>query len=366
MSATWGRKFKITIFGESHGSHIGIVLDGVPSGTKIDMDSIIEEMDRRAPGRNDISTARRESDSPEIISGIFEGRATGAPLTMIIKNKDHRSNDYSQVRDIMRPGHADYSSREKYKGFNDYRGSGHFSGRITAPLVFVGAIAKQILEEKDIYISSHIASVKNIKDEKFSEETLNKEVFKRLKKESLPLLNKSKREIIHRKIIEAKEEGDSLGGTVECSVVGLKAGVGDPFFESIESVISSLMFSIPAVKGIEFGSGFDMSKMLGSQANDEFYYDLDDKVRTRTNHNGGINGGISNGMPIVFTLAIKAPSSISKKQRSINLKTKSNQDFELKGRHDPIIIPRVIPVVEACAAISILDCLLVDGSEIKW
>lgn len=365
MSGTWGRKFKITIFGESHGSHIGIVLDGVPSGTKIDMDSITQEMDRRAPGRNDISTARRESDCPEIISGIFEGVATGAPLTMIIKNKDHRSSDYSQVKDIMRPGHADYSSREKYNAFNDYRGSGHFSGRITAGLVFAGAIAKQILEKEGIYISSHIASVKEIQDEKFSEKTLNKEVFKKLKKESLPLLDESKRDTIYKKIVKAKEEGDSLGGTVECSVIGLRAGIGDPFFESIESIISSIMFSIPSVKGIEFGSGFDISKMLGSEANDEFYYDLDDEIKTKTNHNGGINGGISNGMPIVFRLAIKAPSSILKKQRSINLKTKSNQDFELKGRHDPIIVPRVIPVIEACTAISILDFLLLDKNELK-
>ena len=365
MSATWGRKFKVTIFGESHGSHIGIVLDGVPSGVKIDIDSIMEEMDRRAPGRSDISTARKESDYPEIISGVFKERATGAPLTMIIKNKDHRSNDYSQVKNIMRPGHADYSSNQKYNGFNDYRGSGHFSGRITAPLVFAGAIAKQILEDEDIYISSHIISVKDIEDEKFSEKTLNKEIFKELKKESLPLLDKSKREIIHQKIIDVKKEGDSLGARIECSAIGLPAGIGDPFFESIESVISSIMFSIPGVKGIEFGSGFDISKMLGSEANDEFYYDRDKKVKTRTNHNGGINGGISNGMPIVFTLAIKAPSSIAKEQKSINLESESNETFKLKGRHDPIIAPRAIAVVEACTAISILDCLLVDRSEIK-
>lgn len=362
MSATWGKNFKVSIFGESHGSHIGIVIDGITPGVKIDFENILEEMGRRAPGKSNISTSRKEEDFPEIISGLFNGYTTGAPLTAIIKNKDHRSKDYSQLKDIMRPGHADYTSKIKYNAYNDYRGSGHFSGRITAPLVFAGAIAKQILQENGIYIASHILSVGNIKDDRFSEGTLSKEEFDKLKKKKLALLNSNKEDEIRELILKTKEEGDSLGGVVECAAIGIEAGIGDPFFDSVESVISSIVFSVPAVKGIEFGLGFDMSKMKGSEANDEFYFDDNKNVKTKTNHNGGINGGITNGMPVIFSAAIKPTSSIAKKQDTINVRTKENTQLELTGRHDPIIVPRVMVVLESVMAIAILD--LIYGSRI--
>lgn len=360
MTATWGRRLKVNIFGESHGSHIGITIDGLPSGFTIDMEEIRRQMKRRAPGRDKMSTARKEEDSPEIISGIFEGRTTGAPLTMIIKNKDQRSRDYSKTKDVLRPSHADYSARMRYDGYNDYRGGGHFSGRLTAGLVFAGSIARQILEKKNIHIGSHIRSVMEIEDAKFTKETLDKGVFEELSKERLPLLEKDKEKYIENKVAEAKKNLDSVGGKIEVATIGLKAGIGDPFFESLESIISSMMFSIPAVKGIEFGSGFDLAKMYASEANDEFYIE-NGEIKTYTNHNGGINGGISNGMPLVFTLAIKPTPSIARVQNSVNMVEKKNTKIEIQGRHDPIILPRAIPVAEAACAIAILDCLMMEG-----
>lgn len=357
MSATWGKNFRVTIFGESHGDCIGVVIDGIPSGTVIDIEYINREMKRRAPGQNKISTLRKEDDTVEIISGIFEGRTTGAPFTIIIKNRDHISKDYSKIKDLMRPGHADYTSSKKYKGFNDYRGSGHFSGRITAPLVFAGTIARQILEQKGIYIGSHIESVESIVDNRF-EVLPSIQLLKDLRDKRLPLI---KSELEHRiidLIDKVKKEGDSVGGVVECAIIGINAGVGDPFFESVESVLSSILFSIPSIKGVEFGSGFEISKMKGSQANDEFFYADDGSVRTKTNNNGGINGGITNGMPIVFRVAVKPPSSIARVQDTINISTYKNQKIEVTGRHDPIIVPRIIPVIEAVSAIAVLDMIM--------
>ena len=357
MSATWGKNFKVSIFGESHGSHIGIVIDGIPAGTEIDMDYINSEMERRAPGRNRMSTARNEDDRPEIISGVFNGRATGAPVTMIIKNRDHRSKDYSQIKDIMRPGHADYTANKKYGGYNDYRGGGHFSGRITAPLVFAGAIARKILEDRGVFIGCHVQSIGSVCDRKFQYEDMTREVFSELRNERIPLLDSEKSALMEKEVEEARLLKDSIGGVAECAVIGVGAGVGNPFFESVESVISSMMFSIPAVKGIEFGSGFEMAKMKGSSANDSFYFDNGD-VKTKTNHNGGINGGITNGMPVVFRLAIKPTSSIALKQNTINIKTGENVEFELTGRHDPVIVLRAVPVIEAATAICILDMMI--------
>ncbi|WP_101773777.1 chorismate synthase [Peptostreptococcus faecalis] len=359
MSATWGRKFKVTIFGESHGTNIGVVIDGIPSGTYIDMEKIQTEMDRRAPGKDSFSTARKESDTPLILSGVFERYATGAPLAMTIENKDQKSRDYSKMKDIARPGHADYSANIKYSGFNDYRGGGHFSGRLTAGIVFAGAIAKSILEQKNILIGSHIKSISNVEDVSFDFDSLNKEEFKKLSKSRFPLIDSSFEEKMKESISIAKENLDSLGGVVECAVIGIKPGIGEPFFESVESVISSMMFSIPAVKGIEFGDGFDMTKMSGSEANDSFCIDEKGNISTKTNHNGGINGGITNGMPVVFKVAIKPTPSISKTQMSVNLKSMENEEIKIIGRHDPSIVPRVVPVIEAATAIAILDCVMI-------
>lgn len=357
MTATWGKRFKITIFGESHGEYVGITIDGIPSGIKLDYDFINFEMDRRASKGGALSTTRVEKDRPNIISGILNDITTGAPLTALIKNENKKSGDYDILKSIMRPGHADFTANIKYKGFNDYRGGGHFSGRLTAPIVFAGAIAKQILNKYDIYIGSHIKSIGHIEDTKFDNYNLEKNVLEALNKDKLPLLNKELKHKMRNYIQEIKSQGDSLGGVVECAILGIPVGIGSPFFESIESVLSSIIFSIPAVKGIEFGSGFDITKMVGSQANDEFYYDKDGSIKTRTNNNGGVNGGISNGMPILFSVAVKPTPSISKIQKTINIKTKKNQEISVVGRHDPIIVPRIIPVIEAVSAIATLDMI---------
>ena len=356
MSGVFGNNIKISIFGESHGTAIGINIDGLPSGFEIDMDKVLFEMGRRAPGKNQLSTARKEADLPEILSGYFEGRTTGTPLCAIIRNGDTRSKDYSKTKDFMRPGHADYSGFERYSGFNDYRGGGHFSGRITAPLVFAGAICKQILEDKGIFIGAHIASIKNIEDDRFNTTNISIEELLSIRNKELPLINDSLEEKIKHTIMQAKYDGNSVGGTIECAVVGIKPGVGNPFFDSVESTLAHLMFSVPAVKGIEFGKGFEMTKLFGSEANDEYYYD-GDLVKTKTNNNGGILGGISNGMPILFRVAVKPTASILKEQNTIDIKNKKDVKFRIEGRHDPCIVQRAVPVIEAVTAIGILDLI---------
>lgn len=357
MSAIWGNNIKISIFGESHGNAIGINIDGLPSGFEIDMEKIKIEMKRRAPGKNNLSTTRDEEDIPEILSGYFEGKTTGTPLCAIIRNKDTKSKDYSKIKDIPRPSHADYSGSVKYLGFNDYRGGGHFSGRITAPLVFAGAICKQILEKKGIVIGAHILSIKDKKDDKFNYTDISKDTLLSLRNKDLPLLNERIDGEIRECILQAKSEGDSVGGVIECATIGIEAGIGAPFFDSVESTLSHLLFSIPAVKGVEFGSGFEITTLFGSEANDEYYY-KDGGIYTKSNNNGGILGGITNGMPIVFKVAIKPTPSILKEQDTINLKTGENVKFKVEGRHDPCIVQRAIPVVEAVTAIGILELLM--------
>lgn len=356
MSGVWGSNIKISIFGESHGNAIGINIDGLPSGFEIDMEKVRIEMERRAPGKNELSTARKEADLPEILSGFFQGKTTGTPLCAIIRNSDTRSKDYSKTKDFMRPGHADYTGYERYNGFNDYRGGGHFSGRITAPLVFAGAICKQILEDKGIFIGAHISSIKDIKDEVFNSVNISKEELESLRNMELPLINKSLEDKIRHTVMQAKYDGNSVGGTIECAVIGIDSGVGNPFFDSVESTLAHLMFSIPAIKGIEFGKGFDITKLYGSEANDEYYYD-GDLVKTKTNNNGGVLGGISNGMPILFKVAVKPTASILKEQNTIDIKEKIDTKFRIEGRHDPCIVQRALPVVEAVTAIGILDLI---------
>lgn len=356
MSGMWGSKIRISIFGESHGNAIGINIDGLPSGLELNLEDIAYEMRRRAPGKSPLSTARSEDDIPEILSGYFNGKTTGTPLCAIIRNTNTRSKDYGLLKDMMRPGHADYSGNIKYNGFNDYRGGGHFSGRITAPLVFAGAICKQILKEKGIIVAAHVKSIRDIKDKSFIDSDLDLNYLESLKSFELPLIDKSIEESMREEILEAKEEMDSVGGTIECGVFGVNPGVGDPFFDSVESTLAHLLFSVPAVKGVEFGRGFDLTYMRGSEANDEIYYD-DGKVKTRTNNNGGILGGITNGMPILFTAAIKPTSSIGKAQNTININSKENTILKVEGRHDPCIVQRAIPVIEAVTAIGILELL---------
>ena len=358
MSSNWGKNFRISIFGESHGVALGINIDGIPSGTKLNLDFIEEEMRRRAPGRSALTTPRVEKDSFEILSGYFNEMTTGTPLAMIIRNTNQQSKDYTEIAKKLRPGHADYSGNTRYNGYNDIRGSGHFSGRITASLVFAGAIAKQILQQKGILIGAHIKSIKDIEDRDFDESDIKIENINKLREMVLPVLDKNVEPEMENVILEARANKDSVGGIIEVMVTGVPAGIGDPFFSSMETEIASMMFSVPSVKGIEFGAGFDISRMTGYEANDEMYFDDNGAIKSYTNNNGGIIGGITNGMPINFKVAIKPPASIEKLQKTVNIYTNKNDLLEVKGRHDPAIVPRAIVVVEAATAIIILNKIL--------
>ena len=358
MGANFGKNYKISIFGESHGSALGINIDGIPAGTELDLNFISEEMKRRAPGRTKLTTPRVEKDEFEILSGFFDGKTTGTPLAMIVRNRDQRSKDYSELKIKPRPGHADWSGINRYNGFNDIRGSGHFSGRITASLVFAGAIAKQLLKEKDISVAAHIKSIKDIEDRDIEEKDITEENIEKLRNMVLPVFEEKKISEMEELILKAREDGDSIGGVIEVMATGVPAGIGDPFFESMESELSRMIFSIPSTKGIEFGAGFGITRMTGYEANDEMYFDENGNVKSYTNNNGGIIGGISTGMPISFKVAIKPTASISKAQKTVNLEIKKSDILEVQGRHDPVIVPRAIVVLECATAIVILDRLL--------
>ena len=358
MGANFGKNYCISIFGESHGNALGINIDGIPAGTELNFDFISEEMKRRAPGKSELTTSRTEKDEFEILSGFVNGRTTGTPLAMIIRNTNQKSKDYGEIVKKPRPSHADWAGLSRYNGFNDIRGGGHFSGRITAPLVFAGAVAKQILKEKGILIAAHVKSIKDIQDRDFEEKDITQENIDRLRNMILPVLNENIVPDMEKTILKAKEEKNSVGGIVEIMITGIKAGIGDPFFESMESELSRMIFSIPAIKGIEFGAGFDIAKMTGYEANDEMYYDEKGDVKTYTNNNGGITGGITNGMPINFKVAVKPPASIGKKQKTVNIETKKNDFLEIIGRHDPCIVPRIVVVLEAAAAIVVMDRIM--------
>ncbi|HBD64017.1 MAG TPA: chorismate synthase [Clostridiales bacterium] len=364
MSSMTGNKLKISIFGESHGEAIGVVMDGLPPGIRVDREYIEKQLARRAPGKNNLSTARKEEDSFSIVSGIFEGRTTGAPLCAIIQNKDTRSKDYSELKIKMRPGHSDYPGHVKYMGFNDYRGGGHFSGRITAPLLLAGSIAMSILENyKGIYIGSRIKKVYTVEDD-ISFET-NTETILKLRKSDFPVINDEAGEKMKSEILRAKEEGDSVGGVAETVILNVPAGYGEPFFDSVESRLSHMIFSIPAVKGIEFGEGFDITDMRGFQANDPYAAE-GGRIIAKTNKNGGILGGITNGMPIKFRTAIKPTASISKVQDTVNIDTMENTTLQVEGRHDPCILQRAIPVIDGAAALVVLDLIMErDGELLK-
>lgn len=363
MGAVFGRNIKISIFGESHGAGIGCVLSGLPAGIELDLAAINLQLQRRAPGNNPLATARREADMPEIISGVFNGRTTGAPLCMLIKNSQQHSKDYSLLKDIMRPGHADYSAYVKYNGFNDYRGGGHFSGRLTAPLVFAGAIASQILAERGIMIGAHIKSIAHTGDRELAPSDFSASKLAELRQQYLPTLDSKKNEKMQENILRAKENGDSVGGVIEAFVLGVPAGIGENFFDSLESQLAAMLFSIPAVKGVEFGAGYAITKMLGSKANDEPYYE-NEQVKFGTNHNGGIIGGITTGAPLVFSVAVKPTPSIYRRQNTIDVDKKQNTQLCIVGRHDPCIVPRAVPVVEAAAAWVILDNLIQKGNSL--
>ncbi len=356
MSGVWGKKIKLSIFGESHGKAIGINIDGIPAGVELDMDYIQREMRRRAPGRSELSTTRVEEDSFQILSGYFNNRTTGTPLCAVIYNTDQHSKDYEKTKALLRPSHGDYTGFIKYKGFNDYRGGGHFSGRITAPLVFAGAVCRQILENHNIIIGSHIKSIGRIEDEFFDMAGVGSELLNTLKGSSFPVLDKKIEQNMKEAIINAGNEKDSVGGIIETAVINLPPGLGEPFFDSVESTLAHLLFSVPAVKAVEFGAGFRVTGMKGSEANDEYYIE-GDIIKTFSNNSGGINGGITNGMPLILRVGIKPTPSIGKAQKTVDICEKENRIIEIKGRHDPCIVPRALPVIEAVTAIGIFDLL---------
>jgi len=349
---TLGTSVKITIFGESHGKGIGAVLDGLAPGIPVDEDFIASQLTLRRPV-GQISTPRVEKDNFIIYSGVFEGKTTGTPICIVIPNENTKSKDYNEIRSKARPGHADFTAFAKYHGFEDYRGSGHFSGRITAGIVAAGAIAISALEKKGIYIGSHIARCANVEDSPFSN---LEEDIKKLNKKQFAVIDDSKAEEMQREIISAKNDGDSVGGMLETAITGIPAGVGEPWFDSIESLLSHAVFSVPAVKGIEFGLGFGFADIRGSEANDNFFID-NGEVKTVTNNNGGINGGITNGMPIVFRTVIKPTPTIGKTQATVDFI--KNEDAELPGggRHDPCIVHRARVVIDSITAIVLCDIL---------
>jgi chorismate synthase len=355
MSGIWKHKLGLSIFGESHGKAIGITVDGLKAGTYFDEDFIQSELNRRRPGYHQYASSRKEADAFEVISGVFNSKLTGSPLTVIIKNTNTSSKDYEALKNTPRPGHADYPSYIKYQGNEDYRGGGHSSGRITAGLVFAGALAKSILKEKNIIIGGQISKIGQLRDRKI--QSINEEDLSSLLGKEFPTMDDMIGSEMKSLIEEVKGEHDSIGGEIRCFALNVPAGLGEPFFYTFESVLSQLIYSIPAIKGISFGSGFNLSGMNGSEGNDAFFYDHD-KVKTKTNHNGGILGGLTTGMPIDFTVVVKPTPSIGKPQETINLVTKENEVISIHGRHDPCIVPRVVPVIEAALAITIVNFLI--------
>lgn len=356
MSSVIGSHIKTTVFGESHGPAIGAVMDAPPAGYKIDFEQILTQMHRRAPGKDPTATSRNEADTPEFLSGLKDGITTGAPLAAIIRNSDQRSKNYDNIAIRPRPSHADFAASVRFGGFNDIRGGGNFSGRLTAPLTALGAVARQILSANGITVGGHVLGVGHSFDMPFDPVNITADELNKLNKEYFSCISSDAKEAMTKEIAEAKQNGDSIGGEVEIAVVGLPAGIGSPTARGIENVVSSAVFTVPAVKGIEFGDGFGFTSMKGSEANDQMYYD-GDTVKCRTNHNGGITGGISNGMPLIIRVALKPTPSIALEQETVNLSTKQNDKLTIEGRHDPCIVPRALPAIEAAVALALLDLI---------
>lgn len=353
MSSTYGDNLKLSIFGQSHGAAIGMTLDGIPAGLAVDTEVLQQFLNRRAPGQNDWSTPRKEADRPEFLSGLLDGFTCGAPIAAVIPNKNTRSGDYANLKDLPRPGHADYTAQIKYGGFQDSTGGGHFSGRLTAPLCIAGGLCKQWLEEMGIRIAAHIDCIGKVQDQHFDPLTPQTDSVGA----NFPVLNEASGMQMQSQIAAARAKGDSIGGIVECAVTGLPAGIGEPMFGGVESRIAQIIYGIPAVKGVEFGAGFRVAEMTGSENND-CYVVRNGTIQTITNNSGGILGGITNAMPVIFRVAFKATPSISAAQQSVSISTIETKTLYVKGRHDPCIVPRAVPVVEAAAAIAIFDLIL--------
>lgn len=356
MSSSYGENLRLTIFGQSHSPAIGVTIEGIPAGQEIDLQELQRFLNRRAPGQNAYSTARREADAPEFLSGLRGNITCGTPLTAIIRNTDIRSKDYAAFSQIPRPGHADYTAQIKYGGYQDHAGGGHFSGRLTAPLCIAGGVCKQLLKREGIEIISRIQAIGGVCDEG--------ELTGSTAEKAFPVVDESRGEAMKEEIARAKADGDSVGGVIECVVLGLPAGLGDPIFDGMENRIAAVVFGIPAVKGIEFGAGFGAALLRGSENNDSYVLE-NGKISTRTNHCGGILGGISNGMPLIFRAAFKPTPSIAKEQDSVNMAEHTPEKLRVGGRHDPCIVPRAVPVVEAAAAVAVYDAFLARKKETR-
>lgn len=356
MGSIWGNAIKISIFGESHGGGIGVVIDGFPAGISFDTDFIVSELSRRAPGKNKQSTARKEADLPRVLSGIYEGKTAGTPICAIIENSDTRSGDYQNLICQPRPGHADYTGSVRYHGCNDPRGGGHFSGRLTAPMVFAGALCKLYLKTKDITIGAHIQSIAQIQDTPFDDVSIQADSLDALRTQAYPVCNPRACDAMLAAIEDARLAGDSVGGVIECAAVGLPVGLGNPMLDTVEGRLASILFGVPAVKGVEFGAGFAFAGMRGSHANDPLYEE-NGTILTETNLNGGALGGITSGMPLIVRVCIKPTPSISHKQNTLNRISHQVEPLEIHGRHDPCIVTRATPVIESACAIALADLL---------
>ncbi|MDM8239095.1 chorismate synthase [Pseudoflavonifractor phocaeensis] len=356
MASYLGEHIHVSVFGQSHSPAIGVVVDGLPAGERVDMEELGRFLKRRAPGQNATSTPRKEADLPQFLSGLVDDVTCGAPLAALIENTNTRSQDYAQLRDKPRPGHADFTAQVKYGGFQDVAGGGHFSGRLTAPLCIAGGICLQMLKRRGIEVAAHIASIAREADRPFDPMGESVETMDALKRAPFPVLDEKAGERMRKVILQAKEEGDSVGGIVECLVTGVPAGLGEPMFGGMENRLAAALFGIPAVKGVEFGAGFGVATMRGSENNDPFTV-KDGKVVTQTNRAGGILGGITNGMPLVFRLAFKPTPSIAREQQTVSLSKKQVEELVVTGRHDPCIVPRAVPVVEAVTALVLSDLL---------
>ena len=357
MSSYLGKNLKVTIFGQSHAPAIGVTVEGLPAGEPIDLDRLDAFLQRRAPGKSPLATARKEGDKPRFLGGLLDGVTCGAPLAAIIENQDMRPRDYERLRDVPRPGHADFTAQTKYGGFQDVRGGGAFSGRMTAPLCIAGGIALQLLERRGVHICAHIHSIGGISDRPLDPMGEDEAVFQMLSRSDFPVLDEAAGAHMREEIRSAKAAGDSLGGVVECLVSGLPAGLGGPLFDGLEGKLALALFAIPAVKGVEFGAGFRCARLRGSENNDPFVLQ-NGRVLTKTNHAGGILGGISSGMPLIFRAAFKPTPSIGLEQDSVSLSRLKPEKLTVSGRHDPCIVPRAVPVVEGAAALVLLDELL--------
>ncbi len=357
MSSVTGNKIKLSVFGESHGEAIGCVIDGLPAGIRLDTDKIYLDMARRAPGKDKTATPRLEKDIPHILSGVVNNVTTGAPLAMIIENTNTKSGDYENIMKVPRPSHSDYPAYVKYGGFNDVRGGGHFSGRLTAPIVFAGAVAKQILTEKGITIGAHIKKIGAVSDAEFDMNDVSAELLNTLNKSSFSVISAEAEEKMRAEIEKYRADNNSVGGEIECAVTGLSAGLGGNMFDTVEGRLSQLLFAIPAVKGVQFGKGFGFAESNAKAVNDE-YEIKDGRVALKSNNNGGVLGGLTSGAPLIVGVAVKPTPSIAAEQNSVNLETMENTKLTVSGRHDPCIVPRAVPVVEAAVALGILDIIL--------